>query len=344
MESADHRMLIRDHPTPIGNVSHLLPRHELELGQLIHTRRFIRGDEEANFDDLWLQARDAEEAGFHHVWLGDSVTLLNKGRGDCLTTMAALAMATNTVRIGTVPLLASLRNPVLLAQALATLDVISKGRIVIGVSPGPVAEDIQRQFQSCGVLPSEKAGRLSETIEVMRRLWADHAVDFDGKYGRLQQTGILPKPVQRPSIPIWVAADSGEAAYRRAARLGDGWITALCKLEAFITARRKIDTYAAEFGRAGQVLPTALYATFNLNADGDRARTDGWAWMEGFYGLPRAGLGHHCAIFGTPGECAAYLRGFAEAGMTAVIARFASSELGQQRHLLAQVVRTLSAP
>lgn len=321
-----------------------MPQHDVELGQLIHTRGFIRGDEDADFDDLWVQARDAEEAGFDHLWLGDSVTLLNKGRGDCLSTMAALAMATETIRIGTVPLLASLRNPVLLAQALATLDVISKGRIVIGVSPGPVAEDIQRQFQSCGVPPSEKAGRLSETIEIMRRLWAEDAVDFDGKYWRLERTGILPNPIQSPSIPIWVVADSGAAAYRRAARLGDGWITALCELDKFTAARRRIDTYAAEFGRAGQVRPSALYATFNLDADGDRARAEGWAWMENFYGQPRDALGHHCTVFGTPGECAAYLHGFAQAGMTAVIARLASPELGPQRRSLARTVRSLTEP
>lgn len=316
-----------------------MSRQHLELGQLIHTRNFIGGDADADFDDLWAQARGAEAAGFDHVWLGDSVTLLNKGRGDCLTTMAALAMVTRSIRIGAVPLLASLRAPVLLAHALATLDVISKGRIVIGVSPGPVAEDIQRQFQACGVPPSEKAGRLSETIEIMRRLWAEDAIDFEGEYGRLEQTGILPKPLQKPSIPIWVAADTGEAGYRRTARLGDGWITALCKLDQFIAARRKIDAYAVEFGRTGQVSPTALYATFNLNADGDSARAEGWAWMEDFFGQPRAALGHHCAIFGTPEDCAAMLRGYVEAGLTAVIARFASPDFDAQRHLFAETQR-----
>jgi alkanesulfonate monooxygenase SsuD/methylene tetrahydromethanopterin reductase-like flavin-dependent oxidoreductase (luciferase family) len=321
-----------------------MSRNELELGQLIHTRHFIRGDSDADFDDLWVQARGAEAAGFDHVWLGDSVTLLNKGRGDCLTTMAALAMATSSIRIGTVPLLASLRDPVLLAQALATLDVISKGRILIGVSPGPVAEDIQRQFQACGVPPSQKAGRLSETIEIMRRLWADDTINFEGKYDRLEQTGILPKPLQRPSIPIWIAADTGEAGFRRAARLGDGWITALGDLGQFIAARRKVDAFAEEFGRAGQVLPTALYATFNLNADGDRARTEGWAWMEDFYNQPRAALGHHCTIFGTPEDCATLLRGFVGAGLTAVIARFASPELDTQRHLFAKTQRLPLAP
>ena len=69
-------------------------------------------------------------------------------------------------------MLPALRNPVLLAHALATLDVISKGRIILGVSVGPVRDYIQRQFAACGVPPQEKAGRLGECIEIMRRLWS----------------------------------------------------------------------------------------------------------------------------------------------------------------------------
>ncbi|HEY6999486.1 MAG TPA: LLM class flavin-dependent oxidoreductase, partial [Candidatus Binatia bacterium] len=117
----------------------------MEFGLLLHTRQLIRQEDAAqSFERLWADALQAEEAGFHHIWLGDSVTVLDKARGDCLTTMAALAAHTNRIRIGAVPMLAALRNPVLLAHALATLDVISNGRIILGVSVGPVREYIQR--------------------------------------------------------------------------------------------------------------------------------------------------------------------------------------------------------
>ena len=119
----------------------------MEFGLLLHTRQLIRQEDAAqSFERLWADALQAEEVGFHHIWLGDSVTVLDKARGDCLTTMAALAAHTNRIRIGAVPMLAALRNPVLLAHALATLDVISNGRIILGVSVGPVREYIQRQF------------------------------------------------------------------------------------------------------------------------------------------------------------------------------------------------------
>src|SRR4029079_4518917 len=139
----------------------------MEFGLLLHTRQLIRSEDAAkSFDQLWNDAAQAEELGFDHIWLGDSVTVLDKARGDCLTTMAALAARTEKVRLGAVPMLAALRNPVLLAHALATIDVISNGRVIIGVSVGPTRDYIQRQFAACGVPPQEKAGRLSECVEI----------------------------------------------------------------------------------------------------------------------------------------------------------------------------------
>src|SRR5215470_3447547 len=109
----------------------------MDIGLLLHTRQIIRQEDAAkSFDQLWADAARAEELGFDHIWLGDSVTVLEKARGDCLTTMAALAARTEKIKIGAVPMLPALRNPVLLAHALATLDVISKGRIILGVSVG----------------------------------------------------------------------------------------------------------------------------------------------------------------------------------------------------------------
>ena len=93
----------------------------MDIGLLLHTRQIVRQEEAAkSFDQLWSDAALAEELGFDHIWLGDSVTVLDKARGDCMTTMAALAARTNKIRIGAVPMLPALRNPVLLAHALAT--------------------------------------------------------------------------------------------------------------------------------------------------------------------------------------------------------------------------------
>ncbi len=315
-------------------------KDKMEIGVLLHTRQIIRQDDAAkSFDQLWSDAAQSEELGFDHIWLGDSVTVLDKARGDCLTTMAALAARTSKIRIGAVPMLPALRNPVLLAHALATLDVISKGRIILGVSAGPVRDYIQRQFAACGVPPQEKAGRLSESIEIMRRLWSEPTINYDGRYYKLNDVGILPHPAQKPGIPIWIAADRNENGFKRVARLGDGWVTLAPTLERFAAARHKIDQYAQEYGRVGKRPVTALYATFNIQTDGDRARDEGWKWMERFFEQPKEKLGHHFTIFGAPEECVRLLKGYAEAGLTTIIARIASDDVRAQARLLLSEIK-----
>lgn len=312
----------------------------MEIGLLLHTRQMIRQEDAAkSFEQLWSDAAQAEELGFDHIWLGDSVTVLDKARGDCLTTMAALAARTSRMRIGAVPMLPALRNPVLLAHALATLDVISKGRIVLGVSVGPVRDYIQRQFAACGVPPQEKAGRLSESIEIMRRLWSETTVNYDGRYYQLRDVGILPHPAQKQGIPIWIAADRNENGFKRVGRLGDGWVTLAPTVERFAAARQKIDRYAQEHSRVGKCRPSALFAAFNIQADGDRARNEGWQWMERFFGQPKERLGHFFAIFGTPEECSSLLKGYVEAGLTAIIARIASDDVRGQESLLLNEIK-----
>jgi alkanesulfonate monooxygenase SsuD/methylene tetrahydromethanopterin reductase-like flavin-dependent oxidoreductase (luciferase family) len=153
--------------------------------------------------------------------VGDSprLSLLDRGHADCLTVMAALAAKTERIRIGTVPLIMGLRNPLLLAHACATLDVLSGGRLVLGTSVSHQYRFAEREFEACGVPYHERPGRLNEAIEVMRPLWTENSFAFQGKYFRFDELGI--QPVQRP-IPIWIAASENEQALRRVARLGDG--------------------------------------------------------------------------------------------------------------------------
>ena len=314
----------------------------IEFGLLLHTRRLMDDAGNADFAPLWDQAGAAEAAGYDHVWLGDSVTVLNRARGDCLTLMAGLAVATRTIAIGTVPLLMSLRHPTTLAHALATIDVISQGRLRIAASAGPVADYMSRQFAACGVPPTEKAGRLTETIALVRRLWAEERVTFEGRYFRIDNAGILPKPVQKP-VPIWIATGgtAAEAALKRVARIGDGWVSTGPTAADFAAHRRVIDGFAAGYGRSpAEVATSHLFAAVRCETDGDRARREGWDWMVSFFRRPRERLeGTFTPIFGTPEECARELAAYAKAGMTGLIARIASDDLAGQTDALLTKVR-----
>jgi alkanesulfonate monooxygenase SsuD/methylene tetrahydromethanopterin reductase-like flavin-dependent oxidoreductase (luciferase family) len=311
----------------------------IEFGLLLHTRHLIRDGQAADFSSVWRQAARAEETGWDHVWLGDSVTVLQRARGDCLTLMAALAMATKTIRIGTVPLLMSLRHPVTLAHALATIDVISNGRLLVAASAGPTAPYMAKQFEACGVPAKEKAGRLGETIEIVRALWETERITRAGRYFQLDDVGILPKPLQKP-LPILLATGSAppETTLRRAARLGDGAVTTAETPEVFAAWNTKIDALARDYGRAlGAKL---LFASFRIGDDGARAREEGWAWMEEFFRRPRADLqGTFTPVFGAIGECTALLRRYVDAGMTGVIARIASEDTDAQAELLVKALK-----
>jgi alkanesulfonate monooxygenase SsuD/methylene tetrahydromethanopterin reductase-like flavin-dependent oxidoreductase (luciferase family) len=237
----------------------------------------------------------------------------------------------------------SLRHPTTLAHALATIDVISKGRLRIAASAGPVAEYMSRQFAACGVPPGEKAGRLSETIAVVRRLWAEERITFEGRYFRIENAGILPKPVQKPAVPIWIATGGApaEAALKRVARIGDGWVSTGPTATDFAVHRRAIDGFAAGYGRSpADVATSLLFAAVRCETDGDLARREGWNWMVSFFRRPREDLeGTFTPIFGTPKECARELSAYAKAGMTGLIARIASDDLAGQTETLLTNVR-----
>ena len=317
-----------------------MPSAQFEFGLLLHSRNMLGEDDRpACFDELWEDAAGAEQMNFDVIWLGDSVCILNRARGDCLTTMAALACKTNRIRIGTVPLIAALRNPVLLAHSLATLDVISRGRLSVAVSVAPTTEYNERQFIACDVPFHQKAGRLTESIVLMRRLWSEKSFEFSGKYYRFKEIGVLPKPIQKPGIPIWIAASDNDTALKRVARLADGWVTIAHDLEVFNTRRRKIDAYAAEFGRQNDVRGSLLFASLNLGKNGDAAKDEGWNWLERFFKRPRHEITQQATIFGTAKECAETLHRYVDAGLTGLIIRIASSDEKTQMQRIVQELK-----
>jgi len=313
----------------------------IEFGLLLHTRHLVRGDHGvAALDEFWETAQDAEAAGFDHLWVGDSprISLLDRAHADCLTVMAALAAKTSKIRIGTVPLIAALRNPVLLAHSLATLDVISSGRVLFGVSVAPQYKHAEFEFDACGVPFRQRAGRLEESIQVMRRLWTEESFSFSGKYYRFPEIGIQPKPVQRP-IPIFIAAGDNENALKRVARLGDGWFTVAQTLEKYAARRKKIAEFAREAGREVKDIPSALFATFHLQPDAEKADKEGWTLAESYYRQPRSALYHLSPFFDTPESCARKLQSYVDAGLTSIVARFVSPDVAGQTRLLLNEVR-----
>jgi probable F420-dependent oxidoreductase len=171
-------------------------------------------------------ASRADELGLDSVWVHDHVfnvghvfdRIGGKPYYEPLTLLSFVAARTRRVRLGTSVLVLPYHNPIRLAKAAATLDVLSGGRLVMGVGVGL----IQQEMEAMGSAFAERGAITDEAIAVMRALWAQEDPSFAGKHYRFAGMKFSPKPRQKPSIPVVIGGIS-RAAIRRAARLGDGW-------------------------------------------------------------------------------------------------------------------------
>jgi probable F420-dependent oxidoreductase len=138
---------------------------------------------------------------------------------DPLTTLSFVAGVTTRVKLGTSVLVLPYREPIPLAKQLATLDVMSNGRVLLGAASGWLREE----FEMLGVPFAERGARTDEAIRLMRALWTEEKVSFRGRWHTLDEAAFFPKPVQPGGVPIWIGGTSPRAL-RRVAQLGDGWI------------------------------------------------------------------------------------------------------------------------
>ena len=200
-----------------------MPAKPTKLGILLPTRGLLLRAEPPTDADLVLRlARRVEEAGLESVWVGDSLTA--KPRLEPLAALAAVAASTERVRLGTAVMLPALRHPVLLAQTMATVDLISKGRLVIAAGAGGAFTAEQRgEWLAAGVEPSQRARRLVELIEIVKDLGSGQTVTYSGDHFQLDEVAVEPRPVQPGGVPILLAchwrATVRNTQFRRAARL-----------------------------------------------------------------------------------------------------------------------------
>ncbi len=175
-------------------------------------------------------ATSAEALGYSTVWVADHVIFPSKIEGgyafnpedpflDPLAVLAALAYQTTTVKLGTAVLILPYRHPLAAAKALATIDVLSGGRTVVGVGAGW----LEQEFTALGTSITERGARTNETMDIFKAVWTQDTPAFSGKHFQFADIKFLPKPVQQPHPPLLVGGMT-PGALRRIARRGDGWI------------------------------------------------------------------------------------------------------------------------
>jgi alkanesulfonate monooxygenase SsuD/methylene tetrahydromethanopterin reductase-like flavin-dependent oxidoreductase (luciferase family) len=288
-------------------------------------------------------AERAETAGFDSLWVGDS--LVARPRYEPMVLLAALAQRTTSVLLGTACLVTTLRNPVQLAQAWSTLDVVSNGRTVLGACAGNVAEDaVKKEFGICGLDHRRRIATFEEGLRVLRALLSEGRVTYHGEVFSFEDvgfsTGVEPQPllpVQKPP-PIWVVANPSigastprgvSSAAARVAELGDGWLTC-CRA----THPEEVADFVAELAslRSLAGFEVAYQVTTTLGDTKADALAAQRAYIGAYY--PQFGEAVQLADWGPSGSAdavEAWFREFRDAGVTTFVCRFAS--LDQQDQL-----------
>lgn len=312
-------------------------RFRIEIGVLLPTREAVMSGREETAPVLDLAAR-AEALGFDSLWVGDS--LLARPRHEPLTLLAGVAARTRRTTLGTAVLLPALRHPLLLAHAVATLDRLAEGRLVLGVGIGPDTPGVRREHEAAGVPFAERVGRFVEGLALCRRLWAggDGPVSVEGRYWTVREARLLPGPHQPGGPPVWMGG-SAPGTLRRTGTMADGWFPLGPTAAAFREGWQGVRDAAAAAGRSADALATALYATVTLGTDAARAREEQRRFMEGYYGQPYESLTRWQGCYaGSPDGCLDWLGAFVEAGVRHVVLRFGGSEQREQLELAASAL------
>jgi len=294
----------------------------VKFGVLIPTREAIMSGR-PDTGALLTMAERAEAAGFDSVWIGDSITA--RPRHEPLTLMAGVAARTKCVSVGTAVLLPALRNPVVLAHVVGTLDRIAEGRTILGVGIAADTPAIRKEFAAVSVPWDRRVGRFLETLEICRALWTRDGVSFSGKHFTLSDVTVEPKPHRRGGPPIWIGG-SGPTALREAARW-DAWFPTGPSVEFFEAEFPKIQAAARAAGRAPDAVAGAAYLTLALDTDRAAAEKRLHGFLETYYAAPAKAILARQATYAGPVEgCVEWLQRWIKAGARHLLFRFAGGD------------------
>jgi probable F420-dependent oxidoreductase len=277
----------------------------------------------------------AEELGFDSAWTQEQL-LGAWNQLAPIETMTYAAACTRRLRLGCAVFVSTLYSPVHLAKSLSTLDQLSRGRIEIGVGTGGPG----RPFAAFGVDPRRYVARFTEGIELMKALWTQPRVTFDGEFWQLQDEAMEPKPFQKPYPPLWFGAAT-EPALRRAVRRGDGFFGAGSTPTArFAEQVTVVRAALAEAGRPAESFPIAKRVYVAIDDHAERARERINAALTELYGR-RVEAIEAAAVAGTAADCVRELHRVAEAGAELILCTALFDQTEQMEQLAAAVMPKL---
>lgn len=254
-------------------------------------------------------ARRVEDVGFDSIWVGDHVSFYIPIL-ESLTTLAFVSGVTERVRLGTAVYLMPLRHPTTTAKVTSTLDVLSNGRLTLGVGVGG---EFPPEFEACGVPVAERGSRTNEGLKVLRQLWSEDNVEHRGKHFSFGPVSINPKPVQSGG-PRIVVGGRKAPAFRRAGRLADGYISHMCSAEMYRDNLAVIGEHAVKAGRTDLPFETSAFVFTILDDNYDAALNRAAEMLGMIYNRPFRDAAKKYCLLGRPEDCVEQMQAFVDAG------------------------------
>jgi alkanesulfonate monooxygenase SsuD/methylene tetrahydromethanopterin reductase-like flavin-dependent oxidoreductase (luciferase family) len=324
-----------------------------KLGVYVNNRAAVFLGEGFTLSDLIDLAVSAEDAGLDFVSVGDS--LLAKPRYSPIVVLAGIAAVTKQIELTTGILQPHMRNPVMLAQEWATLDVLCGGRTSLGVGlgTGPL-ELVEAEYRLIGIPKRKRGVAFDEAITLLRQLWTEPEVTFSGEVFQIDSATVGFSSARRPHPPILVACGgyvpeqagtgpndfySPETAgtftgpFERVVRLGDGWITGIVTPDEYRRALGVVDALAQQRGRTlDDGFERRLNCFLHIGPDAAQARQVGQEFLESYHRLPfDSETLDRWLIAGTAEACAEQISAYVDAGVTSF--QFVLADHQQQRQL-----------
>lgn len=309
----------------------------MELG--VHLPLISFTGEERSLDDLIAFTRAANDLGYTHVCANDHL-VFSRPWLDGPTALAAVLASSGRMTLATTVAVPVLRGPAATAKILAAIDLLSGGRLLVGLGPGSSARD----YALVGVDFEERWKRLDEAVQTLRAYWRADGVAFEGAFYSSAGVTLEPTPAQRPGPPIWIGSWGSAAGLRRVARLADGWLASGYNTtpELFAQAWSDVRDEVTARGRDAAAFPNGI-ATMWCYVTEDRARADAMLSdvLAPLLGRPVEPLRAVLPI-GPAEECAAKLSAYERAGAQRVFLWPLADECAQLEVFRERVVPLLA--
>lgn len=255
----------------------------------------------------------ADDVGFDSIWLSDRI-IGDRFPLEPVVAMSLVAGYSDTLKFGTSVIALPMRNPVVLAKELATLDYLSNGRLLPAIGIG---QEDPADYEASGISKDGRGKRSDESIEIIRRLWAEDTVTHEGSFYSFRDVSILPKPIQKPGPPIWIGGRS-KAAQKRTGRVGDGWLVSQATPAEIRDGIQVIFDTAAEHNRHVDEDHIGSMLGFCIASTTEQAETIASPYLV--RQRPEVPMASYCGL-GTPEDIARMITDYSDAGASKFVVR-----------------------